>query len=73
MTEIKATAMATEVAAMLGMTRNAAFDTILATAIDLEISGTRFTEKQAEAIKGVIANDAKNGKVLTLTRPVIGA
>ena len=72
MSEVKATKMATEVAAMLGITRSAAFDTILATAIDLEISGTRFTEKQAEAIKGVIANDAKNGAVLALTRPVIG-
>jgi hypothetical protein len=73
MTEIKATAMATEVAATLGVTRSAAFDTILATALDLKITGTRFTEKQAEAIKGVIANDAKNGATLTLTRQMIGA
>lgn len=71
--EIRATALANDVAVMLGTSRSAAFDAILATAADLKIHGTRFTEKQADAIKGIIENDAKNGKVLTLTRPVIGA
>jgi hypothetical protein len=71
MLEVKATQMATTIAAHNTITRAAAFDMILATAVDLEIKGTRFTPKQAAEIEAIVAASIKLGTPITLNRPTI--
>lgn len=63
--EIKGTALATTIASQHGVTRQVAFDAILATAVELEISGTRFTEKQAAEIEAILA---RSTTLPTITR-----
>lgn len=65
MSEVKATTLATEVAAQHGTTRQVAFDAILATATELEITGTRYTAKQAAEIEAILA---RTTTLPTLTR-----
>ena len=72
MNEVRATKMATEIAVQHNLTREAAFDLILATARELEIAGTRFSEKAAAEIEAVIARDIKAGTPAILNRPTIG-
>lgn len=73
MEAIKATAMATTIAKQHNISREQAFDLILATAQKLEIRGTRFSAKVAGEIEAVIAQDMRAGTAAKLNRPVIGA
>jgi hypothetical protein len=73
MNEVKATTMATEIAKQHNITRAAAFDMVLAVAVELEIKGTRFTAKQAAEIEAAISRSAQAGDTITLNRPTIGA
>jgi hypothetical protein len=73
MNEVRATQMATAIATQHGLTREAAFDLVLATARGLEIAGTRFSEKAAAEIEAAIARDIKSGTPAILNRPTIGA
>lgn len=68
---IKATAMATTIAAGNDITKAQAFDMILAVATELEVSGTRFTEKEAAEIETIVARELRNGNVITLDRKAI--
>lgn len=68
---IKATAMATETAAAFGISRTQAFDMILAVAMDLGISGIKFTEKEASEVDVIVARELKAGNILTLTRVAV--
>lgn len=70
---VRATAMAASIGKTFGITREAAFDIILATAQKLEIRGTRFSPKTAGEIEAVIAQDMRAGSAAQINRPVIGA
>lgn len=74
MTEVKATAMATSIAKDFNITREAAFDAILATAAELGATGSRYSEKLAAEIEAAIFRDiAETGTPAKLNRPVISA
>lgn len=72
MTEVRATAMATKISTELGISRTAAFDAVLSVALELEITGTRYSEKQASEIELIVIRDAKAGELPTFQRRAIG-
>ena len=70
--EIKATALAAEIAGQHGITRQAAYDMLLAAGAELAIpAATRYAVAVAAELERLVADSIKAGKPLQLTRRAI--